>query len=115
MVEQLRSFYGQEFVADLAGLYLDDSHRLVGELRTALERADRREIVRTTHDLKSSSAQLGASAASEAAAAIEQAARGELPLEDLRRLSEDFFGVYAHAAEEIRGLTSSGSRPSSAP
>jgi len=115
MLDQLRSFYGTEFVADLAALYLDDSRRLVAELRAALEGSDRGELVRITHDLKSSSAQLGATAVSEAAAAIEGGARSDMPLEELHGLAEDFFRLDEQAVEEIRGLTSSGWRPASTP
>jgi len=101
---QLRSFYGDEFLAELACLYLEDSARLTSRLEAALAGSDRDGLVSSAHDLKSTSAQLGAMQVSEAARRIERSARAEESFETLKHLVEAFLPLYQDAVLAIKDL-----------
>lgn len=101
---QLRSFYGDEFLSELARLYLEDSARLTARLDEAVEASDRDGVVASAHDLKSTSAQLGAMEVSESARRIEQAARSSESFDVLKGLVEGFRPLYQDAVTAIREL-----------
>lgn len=50
----------QEFLKELVEVFLDDAQLRIEELKTAVESRDGRELSRTAHKLKGSSANLGA-------------------------------------------------------
>ena len=101
---ELTSYYGADFLVELAALYIEDSQRLVVALERGVEVGHREEVTRASHDLKSTSAQVGALRASEAARAVELASlRGE-SMEDLLELARSFQLLYQQALVEVKAL-----------
>lgn len=101
---QLRSYYGDEFVSELAVLYLEDSRRLVDGLNEGLLQGDLEQVIRCAHDLKSTSAQLGAMDVSEAARELEQLSREAAALDALRERGEAFAALYREAVAAVAKL-----------
>ena len=64
-----------QLLSDLVDLFLEESPRLVDEIRVALERKDAKAVERGAHDLKGSTSNLAARMASEAALELERLAR----------------------------------------
>jgi two-component system sensor histidine kinase/response regulator len=64
-----------ELLHEIAVLFLDDYPKLLDELKTARSRNDAKVIERTAHSLKGSVSNFGASAAVEAAFALENMGR----------------------------------------
>lgn len=64
-----------ELLKELAQLFLEESARMLAELRAASQRADVKTIERTAHGLKGAVANFGACAATEAALRLEQLGR----------------------------------------
>ena len=60
-----------ELLKEIAGLFLDDYPKLLGELRTGAARGDANTIERAAHGLKGSVSNFGARSAVEAAFALE--------------------------------------------
>ena len=70
---------GPDVLADLIATYIDDSGRLLAAVRAGMIARDAPAVARAAHDLKSTSAALGATRVAAAALEIEHAARsGEL-------------------------------------
>jgi signal transduction histidine kinase/CheY-like chemotaxis protein len=61
-------------------LFLSESTKLAGEVRSAVEKGDRESLLRAVHSLKSSSANVGANAFSELCRRIEASARAGEPI-----------------------------------
>jgi HPt (histidine-containing phosphotransfer) domain-containing protein len=101
---QLRSYYGDEFLSELAVLYLEASRRLVDGLNEGLLKGDLEQVIRCAHDLKSTSAQLGAMDLSEAARELEELARGPAELQDLQERGQAFATLYSEAVTAVRAL-----------
>ncbi len=76
VLDELREMLGGE-VQQLIRLFLDDAPQLIARLETAAARPDYPLLYQAAHSLKSSSANLGAMALSEAAKRIELGARAE--------------------------------------
>jgi HPt (histidine-containing phosphotransfer) domain-containing protein len=68
-----------EILAEILGLFIEDSTRLLGELREAVGRGDRARVAKLAHTLKGSTANCQATACSQAALGLEQAARSAGP------------------------------------
>lgn len=60
-----------EFLRELVEVYLDDASKKVHELHQAIERSDSHQLGRTAHQLKGSSANMGAVHVSQIAKEIE--------------------------------------------
>ena len=91
-----------ELLKELAALFLEESPRLMTELRDAYARADSRAVERTAHGLKGSVANFGAKRAVEAAFQIEQSGRaGDLgPVANLlAALDEALFVLHAELGQ----------------
>jgi HPt (histidine-containing phosphotransfer) domain-containing protein len=76
----VRQFGGDAGLAgEVAGLFVEDAPRLLGELREAVGRGDARGVERAAHALKGSVGYFGVGAVTEAAAGLERMGReGEL-------------------------------------
>ena len=61
----------------ILGLYLDDSPKLLSQLKNAVEQGDTESVRRTAHSLKSSSANVGANHLSSLLAKLELRGREE--------------------------------------
>lgn len=78
MLEKARSWaeeLGEDFLLELIDIFKQDTPQRLAGLRQALERGDFETLRREAHTLKSSSAQLGATAISEMAKEMEALAR----------------------------------------
>jgi len=65
----------RELLKEVADIFLEDTPRLLADLRNAIIRGDARALERTAHSLKGSVGNFGARRASEAAGALEQMGR----------------------------------------
>ncbi len=64
-----------EFLQEIAGLFLEDCPKLLGEIRAAVQGGDARTLEHAAHTLKGSVANFGAEAAREAAFRLEAMGR----------------------------------------
>jgi PAS domain S-box-containing protein len=65
----------RELLREVAGLFFEDTPRLLTEVRNAVQRGDANALARSAHTLKGSVSNFGARTASEAAASLEQMGR----------------------------------------
>jgi len=65
----------RELLKEVAGLFFEDTPRLMTDLRNAIQRGDGNALQRSAHTLKGSVSNFGARAASDAAASLEQMGR----------------------------------------
>lgn len=72
-LESLGEAIGEDFLGELAALFLADAERQIAELRQALADADGDSVARLAHSLKGSSANLGASHLASVCASVETA------------------------------------------
>lgn len=73
-IDRLRKVAGDQgstFVAEMAQLFLDETTRVLGELRSGCERDDWKAVSRLAHSVKSSAATLGLMRLSAACRALE--------------------------------------------
>ncbi len=68
--------YDPEFLAEIAGLFLNDCPRLLGEIRSAIAVHDARALEQAAHTLKGSVANFAAEPARAAALRLEMLGRG---------------------------------------
>ena len=76
----------RELLREIAGLFFEDTPRLVAEVRNAIQRGDGKALERSAHTLKGSIGNFGARTAFEAAFSLEQMGRNG----DFARASEAF-------------------------
>ena len=79
-IAELRSLNpgdNDEFLREIAGIFLDDTPQRIAELDQSLAAGDLSTFARAAHSIKGSSSNLGAIALRAAAEALEQTARGE--------------------------------------
>ncbi|NNE43893.1 MAG: Hpt domain-containing protein [Gemmatimonadetes bacterium] len=98
----------RELLADIVSLFFDSSEGLVRDLRTAVAQADSDALHETAHQLKGALANVGAEAATRAAADLEQIGRrGSMTgMEDaLSALEQEM----TRLAPALRDLAGSGS------
>lgn len=91
-----------ELLRELAQLFLEESPRLMAELRLAYEQGDARQVERTAHGLKGSVANFGAKPAVEAAYQIEQlgkAGKLETVAEVLRSLDLALLALHSELGQ----------------
>jgi HPt (histidine-containing phosphotransfer) domain-containing protein len=65
----------RDLLKEVAGLFMEDTPKLLTEIRTAIARADGNGLERAAHTLKSSVGNFGAPGAVEATSALEQMGR----------------------------------------
>ncbi len=65
----------RQLLKEVAGLFFEDTPRLLAEVRNAIQRGDGKALERSAHTLKGSVSNFGARAASEAALSLEQMGR----------------------------------------
>ena len=92
IVKDLHELMGSDYYS-LIRIYLEDSPKLLKQLRTALDNQDCVALIAPSHTLKSSSANLGAVNLSKIAMAIEKSARGgdiALPAREAQALVDEY-------------------------
>jgi two-component system, sensor histidine kinase and response regulator len=89
-----------EALPDLVEAFLEDSPARIKELRAGAREHDREKVVRTTHSLKSSCANLGATTLSSLCKNVEHAARVELP-DDIDAQVDTIETEYARVRKEL--------------
>jgi HPt (histidine-containing phosphotransfer) domain-containing protein len=92
-----------EFLREIAGIFLEDTPQRIAELTQSLQAGDAGKFTRAAHSIKGSSANLGASALRAAAEKLEHQARkeglvGAAPLVDA--IKQEF----ARAEAELRKI-----------
>jgi HPt (histidine-containing phosphotransfer) domain-containing protein len=100
--------YGEDFLVELIGDYVEDSTARVARLRQAAAAGDAEALTLEAHTLKSSSASLGAQSLSALAKRLEDLGRaGDLAAlaEDVVRFVEQF-GVVKASLEKLRSAPS---------
>jgi HPt (histidine-containing phosphotransfer) domain-containing protein len=65
----------RELLKEVAGIFIEDTPKLLSDIRTAISRADGKALERAAHTLKSSVGNFGAKAAVDAAFQLEQMGR----------------------------------------
>ena len=65
----------RELLADIVGLFLEDSPNLISQIQEAIANQDRKLLERSAHTLKGSAANFAAEAARQAAFELEQIGR----------------------------------------
>jgi histidine phosphotransfer protein HptB len=79
-IENLRALNpgdGDEFLREIAAIFLDDTPQRIAELDQSLASADVTSFTRAAHSIKGSSSNMGASALQATAAKLEHRARTE--------------------------------------
>jgi len=106
VVAGLRELGGSDdpgLVAELVDLFLEDAPKYVGEINGGLESGELDRVLRASHTLKSSSANMGAASLSALASSIEFSAKsGNVDL--LRELQCAMGGVYQETVDALNGL-----------
>lgn len=82
-VAQLRADLGDEIALELVGLFLTNTPELFTAMRAGLTASDARAVGRAAHELKSTSATLGALALRDRCAEIETLATSKAPASEL--------------------------------
>ncbi len=93
-----------DILQKIVGLYLENSSKIIDELRQAVEKEDAKKIRSTAHSLKSSSANLGADLLAETCKEMESLGRQDQLQnikEEFKRLSEQYEATCAALKKEI--------------
>ncbi len=101
--EELKQASGADFIGELVDTFLEDAPKLMGELKSALQKGDAEAFRRAAHSLKSNGATFGAGHLAELARELEMIGKeGRLAEtgDRLRALEANF----ALVAEELKGL-----------
>jgi two-component system, sensor histidine kinase and response regulator len=92
---------GDEFIRELAALYLDDAPSRLTEIRKAMRDSDAARLANAAHALKSSSGNIGAAAVRDLCTELEAAGRrGAVDARKVEQLEREF----ARAEEELRRI-----------
>jgi len=94
----------QERMPHMLRLYIENSDKSIDAIEEGLSRGDKESIMRAAHTLKSSSGQVGALKAQEAALQLEIAARGTATAETLAKLAAVLKEHYKNAKNEIEKI-----------
>jgi CheY-like chemotaxis protein/HPt (histidine-containing phosphotransfer) domain-containing protein len=89
-----------ELLAEIAGLFVTDSSRLLSEIRAAIARQDHHDLERAAHALKGATANFAAQPAVDAALKLEQMGRAG----DLAQVEEAFAALEAEIARLVPSL-----------
>lgn len=103
--EELKQMSGEDFIDELVDTFLEDSPKLVGEMKAALQANDVDAFRRAAHSLKSNSATFGATRLSELSRELEMLGKEHRLSEAeprLQPLEETLQSVCA----ELKGLRS---------
>jgi histidine phosphotransfer protein HptB len=101
--EELKQMSGADFIGELVDTFLEDSPRLVAEMRSALQSGDADSFRRAAHSLKSNSATFGATGLSALAKEQEMLAR-EKKLDEAASLLPRVENALRLVSEELKGL-----------
>ena len=106
-LDELAAATDHDFVRELIDTYLDDTPRLLAEMRQGLAESQPATVQRAAHSLKSNSASLGAQALSAQAKELEMAAKaGDLASAPAH--IERLASLYAQAEAELRNWKDEG-------
>ena len=103
-IAELKSTVGVDFIGELIDAYLEETPRLIADLRQSLASQDAPTFGRNAHSIKSSSASLGALSFASLAKELEMMGKaGDLAGVEARveRLAEDYVKV-EHALKELK-------------
>lgn len=100
ILRRLRENMGEDMAPELITLFLDESRRLMAEMRQGLAEDNQPLVLRSSHSLKSSSALLGALAFSDLCLEIETLARNE-DLVAVGQLLPQFESAYLSVREGL--------------
>lgn len=101
--QELRQMSGADFIGELVDTFLDDTPKLMKELRSALQAKDADSFRRAAHSLKSNAATFGAKHLSELARELEQIGK-DGKLADVGDRLANLEQTYQSAATELKGL-----------
>ena len=101
--DELKEMSGADFINELVDTFLDDSPRLVEQMKAALQNNDADSFRRAAHSLKSNSATFGAMRLSGMAKELEMLAR-EQKLPDAGSKLQPLQDVLDAVCVELRGL-----------
>lgn len=93
-----------EFLRELVGVYLEDASEKLNELQQAIERSDAHRLGRTAHQLKGSSANMGAIHVSQIAKEIEMLGKAN-NIAGAKVLVEGLKVELARVVTELKQLT----------
>ena len=101
--EELKQMSGAEFINELIDTFLDDSPKLLNELKTALQANNPETFRRAAHSLKSNSATFGAGHLSDLAKELEMMGK-ENKLSEVGNRIATLQETYNKVASELKGL-----------
>jgi HPt (histidine-containing phosphotransfer) domain-containing protein len=105
-IENLRSLNpgdNDEFLREIAGIFLEDTPLRIAELEESLQAADVTKFARAAHSIKGSSSNLGAMALRAAAEKLEHQARSQ-GLVDVAPLVATVKSEFARAQSALKAL-----------
>lgn len=105
-IENLRALNpgdNDEFLREIAGIFLEDTPQRIAELDSALATGDASKFTRAAHSIKGSSSNLGASTLRAAAEKLEHHARTH-GLSDVAALVADVKTQFGRADAELQKL-----------
>ena len=105
-IENLRALNpgdNDEFLREIAGIFLEDTPARIVELEQSLAAADLAKFTRAAHSIKGSSANLGALKLRAAAEKLEHHARTQ-GLQDVTAMVGEIKAEFAHALTELSKL-----------
>ncbi|HVU32316.1 MAG TPA: Hpt domain-containing protein [Opitutaceae bacterium] len=106
-IENLRALNpgdNDEFLREIAGIYLEDTPKRLGELDQSLAAGDTARFTRAAHSIKGSSANLGATDVRSVAERLEHQSR-TAGLGDVAALVAQLKTEFARAEAELKRLT----------
>lgn len=105
-IENLRALNpgdNDEFLREIAGIFLEDTPQRFAELDKSLASGDTQTFVRAAHSIKGSSSNLGANAVRAAAEKLEHKSRAE-GLANVTPMIADLRAEFARAQAELNKL-----------
>lgn len=105
-IENLRALNpddNDEFLREIAGIYLEDTPLRIAELEASLAAGDVQKFTRAAHSIKGSSSNLGANDVRTTAEKLEHQSRSE-GLSDVVTLLQTLKADYARAEAELNKL-----------
>ena len=106
-LDSLRDLGGDEFLAELATLFLQDAPVHLGSITEALNAGDSDAIARAAHALKSAAANMGAKHLQELLSQLEQAGRAG-SLDDAAIRAGEVQQEYVRVGEAMQALQNDG-------
>ncbi len=103
--DELKQMSGEDFIGELIDTFLEDSPKLIAEMKTALKNDDADAFRRAAHSLKSNSATFGATHLSDLSRELEMLGKEKRLSEAGPRLPA-VEQALAQASAELKGLRS---------